>query len=66
MRQILCLIGEDLFANSDIKLFVDEMYRVVGLKPDPPNEFCWGSFDGEEETTGFGVVEFTLSIPETE
>jgi hypothetical protein len=43
MRHVLCLIGEDLFANSNIGLFVDGMFRIVGLDPDPPNEFYWDS-----------------------
>ena len=45
MRQILCLIGEDLLANPNLESFVDEMYRIVGLKPDPPGEFSWVSID---------------------
>jgi len=66
MRHILCLIGENLYANSNIESFVDEMYRIVGLKPDPPNEFYWDSMNDENESTGFGVVEFSLSMPENE
>jgi len=66
MRHVLCLIGEDLFVNSSIRLFVDELFRIVGLDPDPPNEFYWNSSDREQKPAGFGIVEFTVSVPERE
>jgi hypothetical protein len=66
MRHILCLIGENLCTNPNIDSFVDEMYRIVGIKPDPPNEFYWDSIDDKSESTGFGVVEFSISMPENE
>lgn len=65
MRQILCLIGEDLFTNSSIDSFVDDLYGIVGLRPDPPGEFEWES-SIEERPKGFGVVEFIMSSPEIE
>lgn len=65
MRQILCLVGENLFINTSIDLFVKDLYGIVGLRPDPPGEFEWES-SIEEKPKGFGVVEFTISSPETE
>lgn len=65
MKQILCFIGEDLLANNPINLFVDDLYKIVGLKPDPPGEFHWESAV-TEESKGFGIVEFTVSTPELE
>jgi hypothetical protein len=65
MKLILCLVGENLNQNLRVESFVDEMYRIVGLKPDPPHEFYWGNVDNQEET-GFGIVEFSVSKPERE
>lgn len=65
MKQILCFIGEDLLTNSPIELFVDDLYKIVGLKPDPAGEFEWES-TVTEESKGFGIVEFTVSTPEIE
>lgn len=65
MRHMLCLIGENLLTNRPIESFVDDMYRIVGLIPDPPGEFKWES-RYQEEPKGFGIVEFTVSLPERE
>jgi len=61
MRLILCQIGEDLLTNQKIDNFVDELYRLVGLAPDPPDEFDWNQDDKEEKPKGLGIVEFTIS-----
>lgn len=60
MKQILCYIGEDLLSNIAIKSFVNELYRMVHIKPDPPREFVWEYKEGEEPK-GFGLIEFTIS-----
>jgi len=64
MRQILCYIGEDLMANPAVANFVDDLLRMINLEPDSPDEFIWDSKESAEESSGFGVVEFTLSTPE--
>jgi len=48
--------------NSDVNSFVNELYRMVDLAPDPPDEFFWDLSDNEEIPRGFGVVEFTISV----
>jgi hypothetical protein len=61
MRLILCQIGEDLSINHKINKFVNELYRVVGLAPDPPDEFNWKQKYEEKESKGLGIIEFTIS-----
>jgi len=63
MKQMFCLIGEDLLSNNPIRSFVDELCRMVNLEPDPPGEFEWQP-NQREEPKGFGVIEFTLSCEE--
>jgi hypothetical protein len=61
MRLILCQIGENLRTNHSINRFVNELYRVVGLAPDPPDEFNWERKYEDKESNGLGVIEFTIS-----
>jgi len=63
IKQITCLIGEDLLTNNSVRSFVDDLYKIACLKPDPVGEFDWNSTKREKEK-GFGIVEFALSVPE--
>lgn len=54
------LLGEDLFFNSSISRFIDDLYKMVGLKPDPPEEFEWSTIEGREDKV-FGVIEFVVT-----
>jgi len=63
MKLIFGFIGEDLLANNAIESFVKDLYKIASLQPDPPGEFEWKP--NKEEQKGFGIVEFTLSIPKT-
>jgi len=60
MKVIFHFIGEDLLSNNSIKSFVNDLYGIVHLKPDPPGEYEW-DFNEKEEQKGFGLIEFTLS-----
>lgn len=60
MRFIQGLIGEDLLDNQAIMELVDDIYKVMKWKPDPPGEPQWNDVTYTDEE-GFGVVEFTVS-----
>lgn len=59
MRLIEGQLGEDLLKNIAIRDFVEELYRMVDLSPDPPDEFKWDDVRREDKTERFGVIEFT-------
>lgn len=63
MRLILCYIGENLNTNHGVQLLVNDLCKITGLLPDPPGEFEWEPIE-RDESKGFGVVEFTLALPE--
>jgi len=65
MRHMSGLIGENLLTNHPIASFVSDLYKIVGLEPDPPGEFIWENPYGQEPK-GFGIVELTVSLPEGE
>ena len=56
------LVGENLMISTKVKAFVDDLYIVVGWKPDPPGELAWDNEKKEGE--GFGIIEFTVSTRE--
>lgn len=45
--------------TGDLKDLVDALYRLVGLLPDPPEEF-----EGYTEEGTFGIIEFTIQEKE--
>lgn len=51
-------IGEDLFANMEIKVLIEDLYKLANLLPDPPGELQWDNEKSEDEE-GFGIIEFT-------
>jgi hypothetical protein len=62
MRLIECQIGEDLLTNSNIRNFVEELYRMVDLAADPPDEFYWNQDLERDPEKGFGIIEFATFI----
>jgi len=53
-------IGENLLTNSKIRDFVEDLYKIVNLHPDPPGEFEWNDQE-TEEGKGFGIIEFRIA-----
>ena len=58
-RFVNALIGENLFANSAIKTFIDDLYKVAGWIPDPPGEFEWRNEKIQKEGS-LGIIEFVV------
>lgn len=54
------LIGENLLNNSKIRDFVDDLYKIANLLPDPPGEFEWNDQESEEGKS-FGIIEFKIA-----
>jgi hypothetical protein len=53
-------LGENLLGNLGIKSFVDDLYKIAGLLPDPPGEFEWND-QRSDEIRSFGIIEFTVA-----
>lgn len=53
------LVGENLVMSMRVKAFVDDLYIVAELRPDPPGEPEWGD-EASEENEGFGIIEFNV------
>jgi len=54
------LVGENLLINQNTKSLVDDLYVVMGWKPDPPGEPKWDDVSPKDDE-GFGIVELTVS-----
>lgn len=57
-RFVHALVGENLFYNSGIKDFIDDLYKMAEWIPDPPGEFEWKE---EEKQGSIGIIEFIIS-----
>lgn len=60
LRILLGYLGENLLTNIGVASFVDDLYIMMGLKPDPPEVTKW---DPEKSNLreGFGIIEVTIS-----
>jgi hypothetical protein len=54
------LIGENLLSNTNIKDFVDDLYKTANLLPDPPGECEWNNREPEDKKS-FGIIEFRIT-----
>lgn len=53
------LVGENLLNNLRVKNLVDDLYKIAGMLPDPPEEFEWND-EQTEEGKSFGIIEFKI------
>ena len=54
-------IGEP-HTNKNIRSLVDALYRYIGLKPDPPDEFTNNRLESDDD--GFGLIEINVRYQE--
>jgi len=59
-RFVHALIGENLFIGSNVRILVNDLYKVAKWNPDPPGQFEWRREENEKEGD-FGIIEFIVT-----